>query len=213
VSDVTALQEIDDAVRQDRAKEWWSRYGSWVVGVAVVVVVAVAGGVGWQRYTAAQRATAGATFSAALAQTADQAKAREALQQAAAGATEPYRSLAALAAAQYQATPADQAKALQAAAQGGGSVELKDLAAILAAMRAADGSKPDELIRDLEPLAAKDRPFRASALELIAQASLAKGDLKRAREIWAELVKDETVPQGVAARAQAMSMLHPAEAK
>ena len=43
VSDSAAFHEIDDAVRKDAMKEWWNRYGTWVVAAAVVVVVASIG--------------------------------------------------------------------------------------------------------------------------------------------------------------------------
>ena len=55
MSDSAAFQEVDDAVRQDDLKLWWKRWGTWVVAGAVLVVVAVAGMVGWRQYDASQR--------------------------------------------------------------------------------------------------------------------------------------------------------------
>ena len=40
VSDSAAFHEVDEAVRKDELKEWWGRWGTWVVAAAVVVVVA-----------------------------------------------------------------------------------------------------------------------------------------------------------------------------
>jgi len=68
VSDSAAFQEVDDAVRQDDLKLWWKRWGTWVVAGAVLVVVAVAGLVGWRQYDASRRAEASAAYSATLAQ-------------------------------------------------------------------------------------------------------------------------------------------------
>jgi len=37
VSDSTAFQEVDDAVRKDQLKEWWVRWGTWLVGGVVLI--------------------------------------------------------------------------------------------------------------------------------------------------------------------------------
>ena len=204
MSDHAAFHEIDEAVRQDDLKAWWKRYGTWVVAAAVVVIVAVAGMVGWRQYDQAQRATAGAAYSAALAKIGqDDKAARTELEQQAQTAPEPYRSLAALAAAQLLDTPEQQAAAL-VAVSAKLPPELSDLALVIAAFRSIDSSKADEMVAKLEPLAGPDRPFHASVAELQALAAARKGDLKRARELWNGIIKDPGAPQGAAQRAQAM---------
>ena len=40
MSDSAAFHEVDEAVRKDELKEWWNRWGTWVVAAAVAVVVA-----------------------------------------------------------------------------------------------------------------------------------------------------------------------------
>ena len=52
MSDSAAFHEIDEAVRKDEMKEWWSRYGTWVVAGAVVIVVGVTAFGGWRQYLA-----------------------------------------------------------------------------------------------------------------------------------------------------------------
>jgi hypothetical protein len=212
VSDQTAFQEVDDAVRQDDLKAWWMRYGTWVVAAAVLVVVGVAGMVGWRQYDTAQRAAAGAAYSAALAKIGpDNAGARAELEKQAVSAPEPYRSLAALAAAQLLESPGVEVAALLAVAPRMPVTELSDLALVIAAFHALDTDKADEAIARLEPLAAPDRPFHASVLELQALAAMKKGDVKKAREVWNQIVKDTGSPQGAAQRAQAMLNLHEAK--
>jgi len=167
-------------------------------------VLVVVGLVGWRQYDQDQRARAGVAYSAALAKIGqDDKAARAELEQQARSAPEPYRSLAALAAAQLLDTPDQQATALVAAA-GRLSPELADLALVIAAFRSIDGSKADEMVAKLAPLAGPDRPFHASVAELQALAAARKGDLKRARELWNEIVRDPGAPQGAAQRAQAM---------
>ena len=92
MSDSAAFQEVDDAVRQDDLKLWWKRWGTWVVAAAVLVVVAVAGFVGWRQYDQSKRAEASAAYSAALAKIdSDKAAARAELGKQAESAPAPYR--------------------------------------------------------------------------------------------------------------------------
>jgi hypothetical protein len=204
VSDSVAFQEVDEAVRQDELKAWWKRWGTYVVGAAVLVVVAVAGLVGWRQYDASQRAEASAAYSAALAKIGqDNAAARTDLDKQAASAPEPYRSLAALAAAQLLDKPEEQVAALEALAPKLPS-ELSDLALVIAGFRGVDIGKLDALLPKLDPLAQTERPFHTSAMELQALAAARKGDVKKARELWTAITKDSSAPQGAQQRAQAM---------
>ena len=50
MSDSAAFHEVDEAVRKDELKEWWNRWGTWVVAACVAVVVAAVGYVGWNQY-------------------------------------------------------------------------------------------------------------------------------------------------------------------
>lgn len=215
MSDSAAFHEIDEAVRKDEMKEWWSRYGTWVVAAAVVLVVGVTGFVGWRQYDQAQRAAASAAYSAALAQIAtDPAAARTELEKQAANAMQPYRSLAALTAAQLRATLEEQVTALAAVAPGLSASELSDLALVIAAFKSIDTPKAEEMVARLEPLAGPDRPFRLSVRELQAMLAVRKGDTKRAKELWNEIAKDPAVPQGASQRVSAMLNLYGgAEAK
>lgn len=215
MSDSAAFQEIDDAVRKDELKEWWGRWGTWVVAAVVILVVAAAGLVGWRKYDEAQRAAASAAYSTALAQIAtDPAAARTAFEKQATDAPQPYRSLAALIAAQLRPTPEEQAAALASVASSLSRSELSDLALVIAAYRSMDTPKAAEMVAKLDALAGPDRPFRLSVLELQAILAIRKGDTKRARELWTEISKDPAVPQAAAQRATAMLNLYiAAEAK
>lgn len=204
MSDSAAFQEVDDAVRQDDLKAWWKRWGTWVVAAAVIVVVGVTGMVGYRQYDTAQRSQASAAYSAALAKIGqDNAAARAELGKQAETAPEPYRALAALAAAQLLDKPEEQVAALLAVAAKL-PTELSDLALVIAGFRGVDIGKLDGMMAKLDPLASPERPFHTSAMELQALAAARKGDLKRARELWTAISKDTSSPQGAQQRAQAM---------
>jgi hypothetical protein len=212
VSDQAAFQEIDDAVRQDDMKAWWARWGTAVVAGVVVLIVAVVALVGWRQYDAARRATAGQAYSASIAKIAtDKQAARAELEQQAANAIEPYRSLSALTAAQLLDTPEQQVAALLAVAPKL-TPELSDLAVAIAGYKSVDAGKLDAMAGQLEGMTGPDRPFRMSARELQALALLKKGDIKGARAIWDEISRDGTAPAGVTQRTAAMLALYPAPA-
>ena len=210
MSDQAAFQEVDDAVRQDDLKLWWKRWGALTVTAFVVVVVAAAGMIQWRKYEASQAAVAGAAYSAALAKIGPDLKtARAELQQQAASAAEPYRSLAALADAQLLDTPEQQIAALIALAPKL-TPEMSDLALAIAGYKSVDPGKLDAMAGQLEGMTALDRPFRLSARELQALALVKKGDIKGARTIWEAISKDGSAPAGVSQRTAAMLALHPA---
>lgn len=215
MSDSAAFHEIEDAVRKDELRDWWRRWGTWVVAAAVVVVVAVTALVGWRHYQTAQRAQASSAYSAALAQIGqDRNAALAAFDVQAKDAPEPYRSLAALIAAQLREPVDAQVTALVQVGPTLSAEELTDLANVIAGFKSVDTPRAEEVIGRLEALAGPGRPFRLSVHELQAMIAMHKGDRTRARELWTEMAKDPQVPQGAAQRATAMLNLHGAtEAK
>ena len=210
MSDQAAFQEVDDAVRQDDIKLWWKRWGALAITAFVVVVVAAAGTIQWRKYEASQAAVAGAAYSAALAKIGPDLKtARAELQQQAQTAAEPYKSLAALAAAQLLDTQEQQIAALIALAPKL-TPEMSDLALAIAGYKSVDPGKLDAMASQLDGMTALDRPFRLSARELQALALVKKGDIKGARTIWDAISKDGGAPPGVSQRTAAMLALYPA---
>jgi hypothetical protein len=204
VSDSAAFHEVDDAVRQDELKAWWKRYGTLAVSGVVVVLVAVTGLVGWRQYQTSQRAAAGAAYYAALGKIGqDNAAARAEFERQAANAVEPYRSFSALIVAQLADKPEERVSALQALAPKLPDT-LSDLAQVIAGFQSIDTPMAAATVAALEPLAAPDRPFHGSVVELQALEAWHKGDAKRARELWNALVKDPTAPSGAVQRAQAL---------
>lgn len=204
MSDQAAFQEVDDAVRQDELKAWWKRYGTYAVAAAVVVIVIVAGVVGWRQYQTAERAKAGQAYSVALAKIGQDNKAARAdLEALAQNSVEPYRSLAALAAAQLRDTPEEEVAALlEVAPKLKG--ELSEMARVLAGYHSIDTAKGADTVASLDPISGPDHAFHGSVLELQSLIAQKKGDTKRARELWQEIAKDPTAPPGAQQRASAL---------
>ena len=118
MSDSAAFHEVDEAVRKDELKEWWGRYGTWVVAAAVLVVVVVAGLVGWRQYDAAAARRGERRLFGGVGQDRPGSRRprRAEFEKQARSAPEPYRSLAAMIAAQLREPLEAQVAALTAVA-------------------------------------------------------------------------------------------------
>jgi hypothetical protein len=210
------FQEVDEALRQDQAKEWWKRHGSKIIGAAVLLVLAVAAWNGWNWYQTSQRANAGIAFTTAVDGIGrDRTGSMAALEKLTTG-VEPYASLARLKIAQLKAEAGDRTAAasqFEAAAQAIDAADLKDLSVLLAVMQAFETAGPDELQARLQPLTARDRPWRASALELMAAVAMKRNDPAAARAIWMELRDDPATPPAMRERAREMSAVLGGEKK
>ena len=116
MSDRDFFREVDEAVRQDRYKELWDKYGVYALAVAVLIVAGVAGFKVWSFWQERQAQAAGTEFSQSVTQldSGDATKARTALNALAETGPAGYRvsSRFQLAAAEAQAGDTDKAVAL-----------------------------------------------------------------------------------------------------
>jgi hypothetical protein len=64
--------------------------------------------------------------------------------------------------------------------------------------------KAEETVAALGPISGVDHAFHGSILELQALQAFQKGDTKRARELWTDILKDPAASSGTVQRAQAM---------
>jgi hypothetical protein len=201
------FREIDEDLRRDNFAKIWKRYGNYVIGVALAVVVGTAGFVVWRDYEEGLRHEQSIAFASALA-AADNTGPEaglEALQTLAAEGERPYSILARFESAGLLVKQGDTAGALaqyDALSKDSDIGDpLRGAATILYALHALDSEDPAALVARLEPLTAADSPWRYSALELTGLAARRSGDTARAREIFATLADDLDAPQGVRGRA------------
>ena len=206
------FREIDEELRQERAEKLWRRYGKYVIGGAVAVVLAIAGYTGWQEYRTDQQLEAGAKFAVAKA-LADEGKTGDAealfvALGAESGTT--YGVLARFHAAALRASGGDAAGAVEAfralAADGGLDRPMRDLATLLAAQNALDAPGADlrRVASELAPLAGEDGAWRHLALETLALIERRGGDTERARTHLQRIVDDAAAPANVRLRATQM---------
>ncbi len=204
------MREIEEELRQEQAKKLWSQYGKYIIGVAALVVLVVAGYQGWQAYDRSERQTAtdrligaGNTVLQGDAETALESYGRVAAESPAGIALMAKFRRAGLLAQQGDHAGAEIVYA-EIAGDTGISPALKDLAMVLGAAQALD-ARPDDaqsVIDRLQPLTAADQPWRHSAREVAAMAALESGQRDRAIDFLQSIVLDPAAPDGLRGRAQ-----------
>jgi hypothetical protein len=208
VSDI--IREVDEELRREQYEKLWRKYGSYAIGLAVVIVLAVAGYFQWQRYAEGQRDGRARQYEAAvqLVNTADPGA--PAALQALAGRNDGYAALAQLQEAALKAQAGDLAGGVsiyeKMIADNTLDPSLRNLALILLALHTADTAPPDQLTQRLQPLTAATNPWHYSALELTAVLARRAGDNAKAVQILTGLADDLNAPQAL--RQRATEMLH-----
>lgn len=201
------FREVDEDLRRDRLGALWKRYGVYVIGFAVAVVLLTAANVGWQKWTQSQRIDQSERYLAALTQLKDgnEAAVADALAGFADDAGSGYATLARLQEAALRAKAGDTVGAVRVydALAGDDAVEplYAELAAVLSAMHQLDTGDPTALRARLRPIATGDSPWRHSAKELIGLLALRSGDQDGAKEMFQQLADDPDAPQSARARA------------
>jgi len=208
--DDALLREIDDELRHEQAQKLWQAYGKYVIGIAVAVVVVVAGYQGWRAYDRSVKleSTDRLIGAATLAQEGQTENAIESLAKLEADGIGNIEILVKLRRAALIAKNGDaQAAAdLYAAIAADTSVSqpFRDLATILGATLMLDLSKDNAqaVIDKLQPLTADNSTWRNSAREISAVAALGLGQTDKARELLQANALDPQAPGGVRSRAQ-----------
>jgi len=189
------FQEVEEDVRRERAEKLWKRFAPLVLGVAVAIVLVVAGVTGWRHYVASERAESSDKFNAAVAQAiaGDRTGAVAALGTLAQKSREPYATLARLRQAALLAEGGDKAAAAtfaDAAAKADDPL-VKQYAELMSVVQGIGSEDPDAVISRLEPMAADGRPWRNLARDYLAFVAFKKGDIALARRNWEAIVQDE----------------------
>ena len=204
------FREVDEDVRKERYLKLWKAYGAYAIAFALVIAVAVAGGVGWDRYRQSEREADGLRFAQALqlAQEGRHTEAAAAFAELSGGASAGYRTLSQFQEASALARVGDSAAAVAVydgiAGDAGAEDALRDLAGLLAVMQLLDNAAADELDLRLEPLVREDGVWRYSARELSGLVAQKRGEVAQARDIFAALAADPGAPTGVRSRAAEM---------
>ena len=206
------FREVEEDVRREQLKSLWDRYGVFVIGVALLIVLGTAGWRGWEWYSARQAAQTGAEYYAAMQLALDgKPEEAEAAFNEIAAKGSGFATLARLRAAAARAEAGDKAGAVaeyDAVASGAGTgTDLRNVARIRAGYILLELEDQGAVEQRVGELAAEGNPWRNSARELLGLAAYQAGDTDTATQRFEEILADSETPQDMRARAQLMISL------
>ncbi len=210
MSEETIFREVDEEVRAEQVKNLWKKYGAYIAGGAIGVVLAVAGIQGWRYYEVQQAQSAGEKYLTAtgLLSSGKKDEADKIFAEIASSGPAGFSALAKFRMAAELAkagSPAEALKAFDEISNAGGVDEaLKNLARIRAALLAVDTEALDAIEKRLAPLNSAEGAWRHSAREIIAISAYKNGDITKADRLYNELAADTATPAGLRQRAQLM---------
>lgn len=201
------FSEIEEDIRKDRARRIWDRFGKYLIGGALLLVLAVAGWRGYEGYTRSQAAAAGDGFLDAIALI--ESSPNEgimAMDAIAASGPDGYATLARFRAATALAAQEqyhEAITALRALSQDAGlSALLRDVATIRLGYLLLDHGDAAELEALLASLSDTTNPFTYSAREVRAFAAMKSGNREQALGLFLDLVGDFNSPETIRSRAR-----------
>ena len=210
-SDEAFLREVDDAVRASDLTTFWMLYGRWLLAAVAAGLIAFGG---WILYQQQQQAAADVQ-SEAFVDAMDKLRAGQAIEARAqlaalAKADQPgYRAMAQLVEANLlgEEGKTKQAIALYAKISGDEALPqtFRDLALIRQVSAEFDTIPPQQVIDRLKPISTPGHPWFGSAGELTALAYVKMGKDNLAGPIFAQIAKQEDLPQTLRSRAQQMA--------
>ena len=210
MSDESIFREVDEEVRAEQFKNLWKKYGAYLSGAAIGVVLAVAGIQGWRYYQIQQAESAGEQYLTAtnLLSSGKKAEADKIFAEIANAGPAGFSALAKFRMAAELAKAGSKADALKAFDEisnaSGVDEALKNLARVRASLLAVDSEPLDAVEKRLQPLNTADGAWRHSAREIIAISAYKNGDIPKADRLYNELASDTATPAGLRQRAQLM---------
>jgi hypothetical protein len=207
------FREVDEDLRREQYKRLWDRFGTYVIALAVLIVVAVGGYKAWEWWENTRAAATGDRFLAALtlSEEGKHEEAVAALDAVAADGSGGYPVLAIFRSAGEKAAAGDTDGAVAAydsiATRSGLPPLVADLARIRAALILVDSQSPEELSSRIGDMAQTGNPWRQAAREILGLSAYRSNDLASARKYFDQIVADQESAQGVRQRAQLMLTL------
>ena len=210
-TDEAFLREVDDAVRAGDLEAFWTKYGRWLAVAVVAGLLAFGGYIYWQNQKLAAADAIGEKFIAATEKLdgGDEKGAMAALGSLAKADQPGYRAMAQIMIANVAAKNGNIAKAVADYAKVAADTSLpepfRDMALIRQTVVEFDTLPPQKTIDRLKPLAKPGHPWFGSAGEMTAIAYMKLGKDNLAGPIFAQIAKQEGLPETQRSRAQQMA--------
>jgi hypothetical protein len=212
------VHEVNESLQQDRMLTVAKKYGPWLIGVFVIILVAVGGWQWWKSYSVTQSRAHAEEYVAAqqLAAEGNLDGAKAEFERLTGDGPEVYRVMARLEHAALLEAQGDLEAALaefdQAAEQANDPI-MRDTARLRAAYIVAETQDFAALQTRLQPLVESDSRLSYLARELLGIEAWEAGNTDLARETLQNLTLAFDAPEAVQQRAQvALSVIGPAPA-
>ena len=183
------FDEIEEDLRRDRMTMLWRRYGNIVIGVAILIIVVVAGNQGYDYWKDSKNQAAGDAFFNAV--TADNSF--DELMSITPQLPEGYEMLAKFRMAALQAQNQNEIDAeqfyLSLSREAGNDPFYQDTALLLSVMNAPATANKSELIERISDLSAFVGPLQGLALEISAGLHLELGNPEKALSLLTKASK------------------------
>lgn len=210
-SDEAFLREVDDAVRASDITNFWQRYGRWLLVAVVAGLLAFGGYIIYRNQQQAKADLQSEEFVDAMDKLrAGQEKEARAKLATLAKADQPgYRAMAQLVEANLLGEDGQTRQAIAIYARVAGDSSLpqtfRDLALVRQTSAEFDTLAPQAVVDRLKPLATPGHAWFGSAGELTALAYIKMGKENLAGPIFAQIAKQDGLPQTLRSRAQQMA--------
>lgn len=205
MSEETLFREIDEDLRADRLRNLWRRFGPYIIGaaVAVVLLVAVNEGWSWWQQTNAARSSDALYVALDAAKAGDMKKALDALGPVEKEGSGQYPALAKFAEASYlekQGKIKDAVAIYDGLSGSLSELRLRELALVLAAFDLVDSGDVSGVETRVNGLIASGSPFAADGREALGLAQYKAGDLDKALATLQAVNNDANAPSALRAR-------------
>lgn len=205
------LREVDDAVRQGDAEQFLNSWGKPLLGLLLAGLVAFGGYLFWESRQEAARERDSETLVGAL----DQIQAGnldsgydrlEELADKDGGGAAVTAALMRAGIAQQRGETAEASRMFkEIAANEDAAPALRDLARLRDVALNYGSMKSADVVAALKPLAVPGKPYFGSAGELLAHAYLDQNKRAEAGALFAQIAKEEDVPESIRSRARQMA--------
>ncbi|WP_090071830.1 tetratricopeptide repeat protein [Cohaesibacter marisflavi] len=207
MSESDFIREVDEELRHEQIKSMWDKFGPYVIGFALLIVLGTAADKGYEYWRQTQAAKAGDAFIHALSLSEDGKKdeALAALEQIKAEGSGGYPLLAEMRIASEKAASGDVDEAIALFKDAANNPDVQPVIQSLARIRAnvlmLNQGKADEVINELTGFM-DNNGFRHSARELVMLAYLEKQDYAQAMPIAERISQDAETPPEMRQRAE-----------
>ncbi len=211
ITDDVFVREVDEELQRDQLFGLWQRYGKPAIGVIIALLLAWAGYLYWQHRKEQAIGLQGEDYTKVIdtltagSDVGTQPKLDSIRKSDAIG----YHAPAALLEGGINLQKNNPKKALAAYGSVVGDTKAaqpwRDLALIRQTATEFDTLKPETIVTRLKPLAVVGNPWFGSAGEMTAAAYLRMNKPDLAAKLFADLAKDETVPESIRTRSSEMA--------